>query len=255
MSRFVKQVLWRAWFPLALVVIWQLVLRQSTNPFFPPPSKILSSTRDVINVDWIKTSFASSMLTLSSGYLIGCALGISLGAMLGISEKLQLIFLPIINFIRSIPSVAKVPVVMALMGIGTATRISAISIAVLFPVLLSTLRAVAATESTYLDAARIMGYGRIRELILVRLPAATGEILAGLHAAVQVAILVMVVSEMLGSGIGIGAFIIHSQATFMIADMWVGILILGVLGITLNVLFQMTESRIAPWYFDSKIPS
>ena len=86
----------------------------------------------------------------------------------------------------------------------------------------------------------------------VRLPAATGEILTGLQAAVQIGILVMVISEMLGSGIGLGAFIIHSQSTFMIADMWVGIFILGVIGLLLNELFLFAERKIAPWYFRSK---
>ena len=86
----------------------------------------------------------------------------------------------------------------------------------------------------------------------LRLPAATGEILAGLQAALQVAVLIMVVSEMLGSGVGLGAFIIRAQSTFMIPDMWLGIFILGLLGIFLNGAFHFIERRVAPWYFESK---
>jgi ABC-type nitrate/sulfonate/bicarbonate transport system permease component len=86
----------------------------------------------------------------------------------------------------------------------------------------------------------------------VRIPAATGEILTGLQAALQTAVLVMVVSEMLGSGVGLGAFIIRAQSTFMIADMWLGILILGALGVILNGAFHLIEKRLFPWYFASK---
>jgi len=117
---------------------------------------------------------------------------------------------------------------------------------------MATMRAVATTSKELNEISLILGYGPVRTLMLVRLPAATGEILAGLHAAVQVALLVMVVSEMLGSGVGVGAFIINSQSTFMIADMWVGILVLGVIGVILNDLFLLAERRIAPWYFKSK---
>lgn len=87
---------------------------------------------------------------------------------------------------------------------------------------------------------------------MIRIPAATGEILAGLLAALQIAILVMVVSEMLGSGKGLGAFVIRAQATYMITDMWVGILTIGVLGVLLIESFALVERKIAPWYFASK---
>ena len=252
MSRLLKGILMRTWFPVVVVALWQIVLAHSTNPFFPPPTKIVSAARNVITPEWISTSLYSSLTTLFAGYFIGSFLGVICGALIGNNNTARILLTPITNFVRSIPSVAKVPVIMALLGLGTATRICAVSVAVLFPVLMATMRAVATTPKELTEITEILGYSSIRSLIAVRLPAATGEILAGLHAAVQVALLVMVISEMLGSGIGVGAFIIRSQSTFMIADMWVGILVLGVLGIILNELFMLAERRIAPWYFNSK---
>jgi ABC-type nitrate/sulfonate/bicarbonate transport system permease component len=162
------------------------------------------------------------------------------------------IFLPITNFIRCIPSVAKVPVVLALLGIGLTTRITTVAISVLFPVLLTTLRAIANTDERLVEYVHVLGFSFWRTLFQVRIPAATGEILTGLQAALQTAVLVMVVSEMLGSGVGLGAFIIRAQSTFMIADMWLGILILGALGVILNGVFHLIEKRLFPWYFASK---
>ena len=252
MTMRMQRILWRLWFPITLIALWQILLSHSTNPFFPPPSKILESARFVVTPEWISSSVRSSLTTLVLGYFIGSALGIVFGAIIGSNENLREIFTPITNFIRSIPSVAKIPIIMAILGIGTATRICAIAVAVLFPVLMATMRAIATTDVALVEFSQLASYSRLRTLLTVRLPAATGEILAGLHAAVQVAVLVMVVSEMLGSSIGIGAFIIHSQSSFMIADMWVGILVIGVIGITLNELFLIAERRIAPWYFISK---
>jgi ABC-type nitrate/sulfonate/bicarbonate transport system permease component len=88
--------------------------------------------------------------------------------------------------------------------------------------------------------------------VQVRIPAATGEVLAGLQSAIQIAVLVMVVSEMLGSGRGLGAFVIRAQATYMITDMWVGIVVLGIVGLLFNEGFQILERKLLPWYFSSK---
>lgn len=252
MKNILKAILIRTVFPIVVIALWQISLANSANPFFPPPSKILRSARLVITPEWISTSLTSSLTTLFIGYFIGSVLGVTAGALIGNNPKARIVLTPITNFIRSIPSVAKVPVIMALLGLGSASRVCAVSVAVLFPVLMATMRAVATTSKELNEISLILGFGPVRTLMLVRLPAATGEILAGLHAAVQVALLVMVVSEMLGSGVGVGAFIINSQSTFMIADMWVGILVLGVIGVILNDLFLLSERRIAPWYFKSK---
>jgi ABC-type nitrate/sulfonate/bicarbonate transport system permease component len=192
------------------------------------------------------------MQTFILGYLIGCALGVFLGALIGSSRRSIEIWNPIVNFIRSVPSVAKIPVIMALLGIGMSSRICSVAVAVLFPVLMSTMRAIASTDEQHIEISRILGLSRSQSLFSVRIPSATGEILTGLHAAVQVALLIMVVSEMLGASSGLGAFIVHSQSTFMISDMWVGAFILGVIGLILNEAFHLAERRIAPWYFKSK---
>jgi ABC-type nitrate/sulfonate/bicarbonate transport system permease component len=247
------QNLWnRAWFPLLLVLCWQVLRMRNDNPFFPRLSKIWDSAKYVVTPDWLISSLGSSLFTLLGGYVIGSVLGIFFGAILGAHDYLREIFLPISNFIRCIPSVAKVPVVTAILGLGLTTRVATVSIAVLFPVLLSTLRAVGNSDARLIETSKLFGFGFWRTLLQLRLPAATGEILAGLQAALQVAVLIMVVSEMLGSGVGLGAFIIRAQSTFMIPDMWLGIFILGLLGIFLNATFHFIERRFAPWYFDSK---
>lgn len=240
------------WFPIAAIFLWQVISLNAANPFFPAPSKILTATKDVYTGEWLSQSLLSSLYTIFAGYLIGSFIGLSLGTILGSVEVLREIFTPITNFIRSIPSPAKVPVIVALFGIGLSSRITTVAIAVLFPVLLTTMRAIASTDQNMLEYSKLLKFGYIRSVIQIRIPAATGEILAGLQAAIQIAVLVMVVSEMLGSGKGLGAFVIRAQATYMITDMWVGILTIGIIGMVLNEGFGFVERKVAPWYFSSK---
>ena len=252
MKRVFAFILHRLWFPLLIIFIWQIIQNKLNNPFFPPPSKILESVQYVVTPEWVRNSLTSSLITLLGGYLIGSILGIFVGAVLGSNAIAREIFLPITNFIRCVPSVAKAPVILALLGIGLTTRVVTVAVAVFFSVLLTTLRAIANTDQRLVEYSNVLGFNYWRLLLQVRLPAATGEILAGLQAALQIATLVMVVSEMIGSGTGLGAFVIRSQSTFMIADMWLGILILGTLGVLLNSAFYIVEKRMFPWYFDSQ---
>jgi len=239
-------------FPLLFSFSWEIWARIAHNPFFPAPMKIISSAKYVYTKEWISESLGTSLFTLLSGYFIGSVLGLLMGSMLGSQEILRQVFTPITNFIRSVPSAAKVPVIVALFGIGLTSRITTVAVAVLFPVLLTTLRAVASTDQSMLDYSKLLRFGFFRSLFQIRIPAATGEILAGLQAAIQIAVLVMVISEMLGSGRGLGAFVIRAQATYMITDMWVGILTLGIIGLLLTEGFRYIERKVAPWYFSSK---
>jgi sulfonate transport system permease protein len=252
MKTIFRFVLQRLWFPILIICTWQLIQNKLSNPFFPPPSKIWESVQYVVTTEWVRDSLTSSLITLLGGYLLGSLLGILTGAILGSNGAAREIFLPITNFIRCIPSVAKAPVILALLGIGLTTRVVTVSAAVFFPVLLVTLRAIANTDERLVEYSNVLGFNHWRALFQVRIPAATGEILTGLQAALQLATLVMVVSEMIGSGTGLGAFVVRSQSTFMIADMWLGILILGFLGVLLHGAFHLIERRVFPWYFASQ---
>jgi ABC-type nitrate/sulfonate/bicarbonate transport system permease component len=252
MKRVLGFMLQRLWIPLLIVGIWQLIQINLDNPFFPPPSKIWESVQYVITPEWVRGSLTSSLITLLGGYFIGSTLGVFVGAVLGSNTIAREIFLPITNFIRCIPSVAKAPVILALLGIGLTTRIVTVAVAVFFPVLLITLRGIANTDERLVEYSKVLGFSYWRLLLQVRIPAATGEILTGLQAALQLATLVMVISEMIGSGTGLGAFVIRAQSTFMIADMWFGILLLGVLGVLLQGTFHVIEKRVFPWYFASQ---
>jgi ABC-type nitrate/sulfonate/bicarbonate transport system permease component len=240
------------WFPILVVSFWQLISIDAANPFFPAPSKIFAATKYVFTAEWVKQSLATSLYTIFAGYFIGSLLGLLFGSVIGSNKLLREIFTPITNFMRSIPSPAKVPVIIALFGIGLSSRITTVAIAVLFPVLLTTMRAIATTDQRLLEYSKLLKFGYLRSLLQIRIPAATGEILAGLQAAVQIAVLVMVVSEMLGSGKGLGAFVIRAQATYMITDMWVGILTIGIVGLILSEGFGLLERKLLPWYFSSK---
>ena len=82
----------------------------------------------------------------------------------------------------------------------------------------------------------------------VILPAALPQIFAGMRTSLSIAIIVMVVSEMVASTDGVGFFILESQSSFAITEMWSGILLLGILGYVLNLAFTRVERRVLRWH-------
>jgi ABC-type nitrate/sulfonate/bicarbonate transport system permease component len=117
-----------------------------------------------------------------------------------------------------------------------------------WPILLNTVEGVRAVDSVMLETARsyhIRGVGRLRHLVL---PSASPQIVAGLRQALSVGIILMVISEMFAANNGIGFTVVQFQRSFAIADMWTGILLLGLLGFLLSLAFQFAERRVLGWY-------
>ena len=252
MRRLLRTFFVQIWFPVLVILIWHIYQVSAQNPFFPSFSEIGDSLHYLITENILLPNLLNSFMTLTLGYLTGSILGIFVALIIASNSVAVRISLPITNFIRCVPSVAKIPVIMAILGLGMATRIVAVSVAVFFPVLLGTLRAVLNIDKGTIEHIYVLRLGRMNSLFRYKFLVASGEILTNLQAALQIAILVTIVSEMLGSGFGIGAFVIRAQGTFMIADMWAGILIIGILGLIINESFNFFERSLFPWYFSEK---
>jgi ABC-type nitrate/sulfonate/bicarbonate transport system permease component len=118
----------------------------------------------------------------------------------------------------------------------------------MWPILLNTAEGVRAVYSVLSDTARtyrISGAARLRHLIL---PAASPQIAAGLRQGLSVAIILMVISELFAASDGLGFAIVQAQRSFAIPEMWAGMLMLGLLGFLLSLLFRIVENRWLAWY-------
>jgi ABC-type nitrate/sulfonate/bicarbonate transport system permease component len=118
----------------------------------------------------------------------------------------------------------------------------------LWPVLLNTIDGVTGIDPTLRDTARVYGVkgpGLLRRIVL---PAASPQIFAGMRTSLSLALILMVISEMVASTNGIGFFVLQSQRSFAIPEMWSGILLLGLLGYLLNVVFVLVERRVLAWH-------
>ena len=234
--------------PLAALALWWLASSDSDSFYFPPLSNILSTFGDTWLFERVGTDLVPSLARLAAGFALAVAIGIAGGLLLGISPIARRASAPVVEFLRAIPPVALIPAAILVLGVGDGMKIAIITVACLWPILLNTIDGVAAVEPTLLETARsyaIRPVDRVRSVIL---PAALPQIFAGMRTSLSIAIIVMVVSEMVASTDGVGFFILESQSSFAITEMWSGILLLGILGYVLNLAFTRVERRMLRWH-------
>jgi ABC-type nitrate/sulfonate/bicarbonate transport system permease component len=140
----------------------------------------------------------------------------------------------------------------ALFGLGAERQMALIAFGATWPALLNTLDGMRGIDQVKFDTARAMRFSPLRTLAQIVLPGASPQIAAGLRASLQVSIILMVVSEMVAAQEGIGYFILQAQTVFAITTMWSGILVLSIIGTTLNYLFVFIERRVLAWHYGSR---
>jgi ABC-type nitrate/sulfonate/bicarbonate transport system permease component len=234
--------------PLVLFTLWWFASANSTSFYFPPLSAILESLVDVWFGDRLRQDVLPSLLRLFAGFGLAAVFAVTLGVLIGTYRTLRDLLEPVLEFFRAIPPPVLVPILILIFGIDDTMKIIVITVGCLWPILLNTAEGVRAVDSTLSDTARtygITGADRLRYLVL---PGASPQIFAGLRQALSLAIILMVISELFAATNGLGFAIVQFQRSFAIPQMWGGILLLGLLGFVLSILFRLVESRQLAWY-------
>jgi ABC-type nitrate/sulfonate/bicarbonate transport system permease component len=245
---------------VALVVAtgcWEVTARQADSVFFPAPSAIAVRMRRL----WFSGPAAHAFLThdattnivpsvarLLAGWLFAAVAGISAGVLLGRSPRALDYAGPLIHFFRAIPPPALVPVFIVMFKTGTQMQLATIAFGVIWPLLITSIDGARTVDPVALDTARAFRVSAARRVSRVILPAAAPKVFAGLRVSLSLSLILMVISELLGSTNGIGYELLGAQRNFELLDMWAGIALLGVLGYALNTALLAVERRLLAWH-------
>ncbi|MBE8474678.1 ABC transporter permease [Streptomyces justiciae] len=247
-----RRVLLRVFFVLALPVLlvaaWWLASDGSTNVFWPPLRTILQTFPDVWTADRLKDDVLPSLLRLTAGYACAAVVGVAIGTIIGSYRRVRAFCEPVLEFLRAVPPPVLVPVIMLFAGIGDTMKIAVIASGCVWPILLNTVEGVRAVDPVMAETAKSYGISGVARLKDVVLRSASPQIFAGLRQALSIGIILMVISEMFAASNGIGFTVVQFQRSFAIPDMWTGILVLGLLGFLLSMVFQVVERRVLGWY-------
>jgi len=234
--------------PLLVLVAWGVLSAGSDTYYFPPLTDILSTFADTWLFERVGSDAVPSLVRMGLGFGIAVIVAISTGLLLGVSPRARRAVAPIVEFLRAIPPPALLPFAILVIGVGDSMKVFIIAFVCVWPILLNTIDGVTGVDPTLRETTRVYGIGGRDRLWRVMLPAASPQIFAGMRTSLSLALILMVISEMVASTNGIGYFVLQSQRTFAIPEMWSGILLLGILGYTLNGIFVLIERRVLRWH-------
>jgi ABC-type nitrate/sulfonate/bicarbonate transport system permease component len=235
--------------PVVLVGLWWVASAHSTSFFWPPLSKIVSVFPATWNADRLTGDVVPSLVRLLCGYAIALVAGVAAGTAIGLSRTVRALCEPTLEFFRAVPPPVLVPVIALFLGYtGSASKVVTIALGCLWPVLLNTVEGVRSLDEVLLDTARCYRLRRRTRLLQVVLRGASPQTATGARQALSIGVILMVISELFGADRGLGASIVQFQRSFAVPQMWTGIILLGLIGVVLSVLFRLVEHRSLAWY-------
>jgi ABC-type nitrate/sulfonate/bicarbonate transport system permease component len=237
---------------LAALGAWEVWARRQESFLVPPASTVLERAWEVWPTNEFLSMVAPSLERLAVGYVLGVTVGICLGVVLGASPSVRRALEPLTEFLRAVPPIALVPILIVILGLDDGMRIAVIAWAVCFPVLVNTIEGVRAVSPEARDTAAMLHVGPVEQFYRLYLPAALPSIVAGMRIAVSVGLVMVVISELVGSQDGLGYYINTQQSLFAVPEMYAGLLFLGLLGYVLNQLFLVAERRVLAWHWNAR---
>ncbi len=235
---------------LAAIGLWEIVSRLGliNALFFPPMTKILSTFFQLVFSGEILHQVLMSLKRAAAGYFLAAIVFIPLGLAMGIFQWLHRALEIIVETLRPIPPPVVVPVAMLFFGLGDEMKIFVIFFSCAWPILLNTIDGVRNVDRVLVYTARTFGLSHGRLIAKVILPAAAPQIMTGLRISLGITLILVVISEMVGSSDGIGYFILDSQRRFKVTQMYAGMLMLAVLGYALNQIFFLFHKKVLAWH-------
>jgi sulfonate transport system permease protein len=236
--------------PLVLFVIWDLVVRFGLIKaiLLPPPFATLGTLVTGLAGGALLGDFLVTVWRTVQAFTIAAVVGMPLGVLLGSNEKAYRSVEFLIDFFRSTPSSALIPLFLLIFGVSEINKVAIAAFGAFLIVVFNSAYGVINARKQRVMAAKVMGASRWQIFKDVLVWESLQPSFVGLRSAVSMALVIVVVAEMfIGSDKGLGHRIIDAQQVLNVKTMYAAILAAGILGYALNVLFLVIERRIVHW--------
>ncbi|MFS0576890.1 ABC transporter permease [Sporosarcina sp. 179-K 3D1 HS] len=235
--------------PIFLLLLWEFLSRTGLIDirFFPPPSAILSTFLQMLTSGEMVGHIGVSLYRIFAGFLAGVIPGVIIGLLMGLYSPIRHFVSPIVMALMPIPTLALLPIIIILFGIGDLSKVVTIAGSVFFPVVINTAAGVINIDKIYLDVAQNYGAGRWSFFWKIALPGAMPVMLEGIQMGQAIALLTIVAAEMMGATSGIGYLIWVSYKAFLLQEMYVGLILISFFGYLFSLILRGIQKKILPW--------
>jgi NitT/TauT family transport system permease protein len=237
---------------VGFLAVWELTSRTGLvrEDYLPPPTLVGARLVELVAGGAFVADVLATVLAWAIALGLAVALAVPVGLLLGQVAPLRRATQSLVEFLRPIPSVALIPLVVILLGNGPASKITLAVYAAVWPILFNTVYALGEIDPQRIEAARSFGLGRAAVLRRVALPSAAPFVMTGIRLSAAIALIVAVTTELLaaGRGGGIGQFIYNSRSGGGAMDVVLaGALTAGIIGYLVNLAFERAQRQWLGW--------
>jgi taurine transport system permease protein len=252
---------WRRHLPLiagtsvvaAVLLIWHVASTTGwVSPvFLPPPGAIVTAFGRLLSTGYVDSTLlqhiGASLGRVFAALFFSVLVGVPAGVLIATNPIGRGVLDPIVEFLRPLPPLAYLPLVIIWFGIGEMPKILVIALAMAPAIIISTAAGVRSASKSQVNAARAFGASPLQLLRHVLLPAAVPSILTGIRIALGAGWTTLVAAELVAAGRGLG-YMIQSAAQFLVTDVVIaGILVISVIAFAFEALLRFVERRFVPW--------
>jgi ABC-type nitrate/sulfonate/bicarbonate transport system permease component len=235
--------------PVILLGVWQWTSHAKLiNPqFFPPPTAIWNSGVSMIRSGTLQSNLWVSTRRVLEGFALGVGSGILVGLLMGMSRTIRAALDGLLSALYTVPKLALLPLLLLIFGIGETPQVLVIALTVFFFMWISTMAAIIEVNEGYREAVRSFGGNQFQLFRHALLPASLPQIFVGLRISAGVSVLVMVGTEYVEGNSGIGHLIWFSWSLFLASQMYVGIVMVALMGLLFTMIVRAVGRWVSPW--------
>lgn len=237
---------------LAFFLIWYLVTevwKLAPSTLLPSPFKALDTgiikwTTKRPDGSTLPQHIIASLKVSLLGFCFGAVIGVPLGIVMAWWERMDMAFKPVFDFVRTIPPIAWIPIMIILLGIGVVAKAAIVFLSAFIPCVVNSYTGIKATKKVHVWVGQTFGASKLRLLFKVAIPSGLPYIFTGLKVSLNSAWGSLVAAEMLGSDSGLG-YMIQMGRLLCRADLIiVGMIVIGIMGTILSALLDLLESKL-----------
>ena len=234
---------------IIFLALWEFISKSGlfNINLFPPPTKIWKTFLESFETGELVKDVSISLTRASIGFAIGSTIGICFGILTGRINIFRLTIGQIAHFLRNIPSIAFVPLVIVWFGIGETSKILLVMWGVIFPVWISTHQGIIDVDKHHIWAIKSLGANKLQTLREVIFYSSIPFIVSGMRIGIAIAFVTLVAAEMAGAFSGVGYRILTSHLVFRVDKMILGIVSLGIMGFIADRFYVIAVKNIFPW--------
>ncbi|NMA64969.1 MAG: ABC transporter permease [Clostridiaceae bacterium] len=231
----------------AAIALWIFISSTKAQVVFAPPAKVFEALVDLYETGKLFDHIRASLSRSLSGFALAFVCALPVAFLLGWYKPLQLIFHPWIKFVKSIPPISYIPLVIVAQGVGESAKVTVIFIGSFLVMVINIFQGVQNVDLTMIKAARVLGAKDFTIFTKVVIPSSLPFILVGMRLGLASSLTTLIAAELTGAQLGLGQMIQEASMYFRMDIVLMGIILIGIFGTILDQIVSFLERRLTAW--------